>query len=666
MVIWLHSLRFSTKLIILSLLPTLITLILSERILQAKFNESTQLAQLEKNIERSLLLDNIAHQHAVERGLSAGFLSSQASIDKKQLEQQRLIADKAWQEYNLYTKELIQPNFDKLTQSYQLKLKALITKRTFIREQVDQLASDSNAFNYYSELNSLALDMIQIISLQITDPNLANAFFTYRNLLITKEKAGQIRGKLNGAFKSNNLAENERTVIQSYISSQNKHFEKAVGSASEEITKKINKLTQSKDFKAVFDVQTILSAENSDLSNIQTSHKNNWFLLATNTIKDFKGITNYAAENLIGTLNAKAVKSNTDFYTGIVALTILILIILLLTWWQIKNLTSRVHVIRHTLNTVFATGDLTLRSNDTATDEIGTISSTLNDFLDNIQGLVTDIKETCVTLLTQSDDVSQVTSRNRTSVDSQREQTELLASAITEMSASFAEVARTTHAAEQASDEAQTNSHQGKQSVDQTSSSVSNLSNEILKAEETIEEVSDNCKHIATILDTIRGIAEQTNLLALNAAIEAARAGEQGRGFAVVADEVRSLAQRTQESTEEINNMIIALQQSSNNAHNTMTTSRSVANECLQHATDSGTSMENVDTTIKQVHDLSIQIAAATEEQTAVSNEVTQNIIVISNSADDILNAAEKIEQGGLSLQSVAHKLNDKIERYQI
>ena len=666
MVNWLHSLRFSTKLIILSLLPTLVTLVLGERILQAKFNDIEQLTRLEHNIERSLLLDNIAHQHAVERGLSAGFLSSQAQNEKIKLKEQRVIADQAWQKYVLYNKNFKNSVFDNLTKNFHEKLKALISQKNSIRIKVDALSPDNNAFKYYSDLNRIVLDMIQVTSLQITDSKLAKDFFTYRNLLITKENAGKIRGKLNGVFKSNSLEGIELTTIQSYIYKQKQHFTKAASSASQKFSEKIHTFTQSDAYKSVLDIQNIVLSKNKGLSSIESEQKDNWFSLSTKTIKGFKAISNDMAGNLISNLDKAIKKTYTSFYAGIGALTMLILTIFLLTWWQIKNLTTRVNNIRHTLNSVFSTGNLKLRSSDTATDEIGTISSTLNNFLDNMQSLVTDIKETCVTLLSQSDDVSQVTKRNKASVDSQREQTQLLASAITEMSASFSEVARTTHEAEQASEEAQTNSQQGKQSVNQTSSSVTNLSNEILKAEGTIEEVSDNCNHIGTILDTIRGIAEQTNLLALNAAIEAARAGEQGRGFAVVADEVRSLAQRTQESTEEINNMIIALQQSSQNAHNTMTTSRSVANECLQHASDSGTSMENVDTTIKQVHDLSIQIAAATEEQTAVSNEVTQNIIVISNSAEDILNAAEEIEQSGISLQNVVNKLNDKIERYQV
>ncbi|MFT7186619.1 MAG: hypothetical protein ACI84K_002022, partial [Pseudohongiellaceae bacterium] len=364
MVLWLNSLRFSTKLIILSLLPTLVTLILAGRILHAKFNDIEQLTTIEQNIEHSLLLDNIAHQHAVERGLTSGFLNSQADNDKEQLEQQRLISDEAWHKYGSFIQNINHTELGTLTQSYQLKLTALISKKKSTRNKVDAVEPSNGAFKYYSELNSILSDMIQVTALQISDPTLSNDFFTYRNLLITKEKAGQIRGKLNGVFKANNLSKNEVSTIRGYITNQNQHLIKASNSASEEFAAEIKAFTQSNDYKMVSNIQNIISSNDDALSTIHSEFKNNWFSIATKAINGLQTITDGMANGLINKVNTKISSTRTALYTGICALGVLIFATYLLTWWLIKNLTTRINTLRDTLHRIFVTGDLTLRSSD--------------------------------------------------------------------------------------------------------------------------------------------------------------------------------------------------------------------------------------------------------------------------------------------------------------
>jgi methyl-accepting chemotaxis protein len=248
----------------------------------------------------------------------------------------------------------------------------------------------------------------------------------------------------------------------------------------------------------------------------------------------------------------------------------------------------------------------------------------------------------------------------------QSRETEQVAAAMNEMTATVREVASNAHHAADASNTADKETRAGKSVVAENMNSIRSLSNEVQSTALTVQELCSESENIGTVLSVIRGIAEQTNLLALNAAIEAARAGEQGRGFAVVADEVRSLAQRSQQSTQEIQEIIERLQQSAAHAVAAMEQGQEKAEASVSKAESVGASLDNITRAVSAISEMNIQIASAAEEQTAVSEEINRNIVNINGIATETAINTGQTTETSESLARLAHELHNLVGRFKL
>ncbi|THB70290.1 MAG: methyl-accepting chemotaxis protein [Gammaproteobacteria bacterium] len=255
-----------------------------------------------------------------------------------------------------------------------------------------------------------------------------------------------------------------------------------------------------------------------------------------------------------------------------------------------------------------------------------------NDFLVKQLGIISSSADKCANA------ASGASGGDKSMVLSQKAEVDKVATAMTEMSATVHEVARNATEAAEAAQRADEETSKGKMVVSQAIEAIDLLASEVNDAAQVIHRLEQDSDEIGAVLDVIRGIAEQTNLLALNAAIEAARAGEQGRGFAVVADEVRTLAQRTQQSTQEIQNMIERLQSGAQDAVKAMEQGRSRAQVGVEQAAEAGTSLETIAQAVGTISDMNTQIATAAEEQSVVAEEINLNIVSISDMADKLAN----------------------------
>ncbi|RDH88207.1 MAG: methyl-accepting chemotaxis protein [endosymbiont of Escarpia spicata] len=311
-------------------------------------------------------------------------------------------------------------------------------------------------------------------------------------------------------------------------------------------------------------------------------------------------------------------------------------------------------------------GDLTRRMACGGSDEIGLLTSSFNHFVDKIQGLVRETANSTSTVIGGVAETSEIAAVISHEVIEQEASTQQVATAVHQMSISIGEVADSAQTAREAAQSADSEAGHGREIVEETASSIKRLADEVEMAANSILKVEDDSAEISKILDVIKSIAEQTNLLALNAAIEAARAGEQGRGFAVVADEVRELATRTQESTVEIENMIVRLQAGARDAASVMKSGTHIAKQNIEQAERARQSLVSIAEAVSTISTMNTQIATAAEQQHSVADEISKNVVHISDSSHETADHARQTSSIISELGQRASGLQQTVSQFKI
>ncbi|MFB9135514.1 methyl-accepting chemotaxis protein [Vibrio olivae] len=311
-------------------------------------------------------------------------------------------------------------------------------------------------------------------------------------------------------------------------------------------------------------------------------------------------------------------------------------------------------------------GDLTLRIEVESEDEVGRLAQSFNTFVGSLQQLIGRIRQQADELNHQADDSSQRANQAAQELNLQQQEVAMVATAVTEMASATQEIAshaeQTAHAAQESSQSTRSGHHL----VVKTKESIHNLESEVRQASAVISDLDKHAQEISHVLATIQGVAEQTNLLALNAAIEAARAGEQGRGFAVVADEVRVLSQRTHASTEEIKSTIDVLQEITRKAVAFMESSSSLAQGSVEDADQATRALDEINQAVAVISDMATQIATAAEEQSHVTDEITQNVTSIKDVSDQLVSGSNQTQQQSEALKHQAAQLNQQVAAFNV
>ncbi|MFQ1619742.1 methyl-accepting chemotaxis protein [Aeromonas veronii] len=352
---------------------------------------------------------------------------------------------------------------------------------------------------------------------------------------------------------------------------------------------------------------------------------------------------------------------------AMVSIGALLIFMVAMTWFLTRQICLPLQAVVAQANAI-AVGDLThqLERQHIGRDELGMLAKASLKMQDNLRGLIEEVVAAVTQLGAAIDEVSAVSEQSAKGIQSQQQEISLVATAMTQMKATVADVAGNTEHTSESASAANTLARKGNQDVQRSLVAITRVAEEIEQAGTLVAELERESAQINVVVDVIRSIADQTNLLALNAAIEAARAGEQGRGFAVVADEVRTLAGRTQASTGEIVAIIETLQSRANQAKEVTGLSCDMIRQCVAQSEQTGTGIQQIEEAVAQIADMAIQIASACGEQDAVSDELGRNVERINESANEVALGADHTARACLELSQLAVGLKQTIGRFRL
>lgn len=327
---------------------------------------------------------------------------------------------------------------------------------------------------------------------------------------------------------------------------------------------------------------------------------------------------------------------------------------------QVRGISDRIQ------NIAEGDGDLTIRVPVTTKDELGELSAHVNVFMEKLQRIIASVLQNTNEVSRAAESLLSVSSSSQRAADEQCHAITMVVTAVNELTMAIQEVARNTSSTAQNTKDATSITERGQERIRLAVEHVEGLAARIHETAEFMSQLEGEAKNVTSVIDVIRGVAEQTNLLALNAAIEAARAGEQGRGFAVVADEVRTLASRTQQSTGDIQGMLSKLQAGVQHAVTAMGNSEILTGDAVASASDAGKSLAGIDSAVREIADMTTQIATAAEEQSSVTAEIDKNLVQINTLAMNTAEGASKTAQESQRLNQLSVQLRQLVGQFRV
>jgi methyl-accepting chemotaxis protein len=649
----------SRYLSLLTLIPVAVLLIFITADIFRAYHDLDQANKTISNVRLVTITSQLVHELQKERGMSAGFIGSKGSEFVSELKNQRTLTDKQVNSLKSFMVDIdYQQQINKTMQQLFNDLGQLQT----IRQQVDALSiALPKALRYYTANNLLILDLNGHLASELEETTSAERFLILYNIAYAKEQAGIERAVLNNVFARAEFTPALMTRFIELLTKQQTYIKSAYTVASSDFKEVLNRFVESKESREVQRYRDI-AKNNMNGFNVQP---NDWFKAATARIDKLK----VTEQTLLDKANLYA-QGNVSTRLFVIVFESLVLILMLAVAYavfstiRLRSLQS--FEINRFMKKVNLEKDLTDKVELITDDELGTIAKLINITFTNIRTDFISFQENAHQIGEATEQAACATQQSKVNLTRLQLEISSIASATEEMSASIKSVTEHMLVASDGAETAAKETVNGEEAVKISMQGISQTAVEVARVGTTITELNSRVNDILGMVDVIKSVADQTNLLALNAAIEAARAGEQGRGFAVVADEVRTLAKRTQQSTQEISDVVDVLKNSSQKAFASIESGNQQAKEAVTNAQQISAVLAKIVKSIKSVDDVTGVIASSTREQSLVIQSINNNVAIIDGQARETVVGAEQLSASSLQLSQITLEMKARIQAYKV